>query len=281
MEVLFLYKHKEDLFSTGEIAKLCNISRKTLLFYDRIGIITPAYVDEDNGYRYYARRQIHTLELILTLRSLDLPLAHIQSYLKNKSLENYKQLLIKQNEIIEKRIYELKETRKELYHQISTISQYENTTLEKYVIEKSEEEYLFISKEIPINSNMKSRNKIYGAHFSELQKYVKCSNYMTGYLIDHEFNDANYSWRIKHFHHYLSKKLDTPFLHIKAAGNYLCYYYKGIFCLNSNDYISKLYKYILKHNLKIDGFIYVTQITNFWTTNKGSDYITKLSAKLL
>ena len=189
-----------DMLKIGEFSKLCKSTVKTLRYYDEVGLLKPVFVD-DNGYRYYARRQIHTLELILTLRSLDLPLAHIQSYLKNKSLENYKQVLIKQNEIIEKRIYELKETRKELYHQISTISQYENTTLEKYVIEKSEEEYLFISKEIPINSNMKSRNKIYGAHFSELQKYVKCSNYMTGYLIDDEFNDANYSWRIKHFHH--------------------------------------------------------------------------------
>ena len=43
-----------DLFTIGEISKHQNISRQTLIFYDKIGLFRPAYVDPENGYRYYS-----------------------------------------------------------------------------------------------------------------------------------------------------------------------------------------------------------------------------------
>ena len=35
----------ENLFSIGELAKYQNISKQTLIFYDKIGLFRPAYVD--------------------------------------------------------------------------------------------------------------------------------------------------------------------------------------------------------------------------------------------
>ena len=43
----------KNLFSIGELSKLQNLSRQTLIFYDKIGLFCPAYVDPENGYRYY------------------------------------------------------------------------------------------------------------------------------------------------------------------------------------------------------------------------------------
>ena len=39
----------ENLFSIGEVSKYQNISKQTLIFYDKIGMFRPAYVDHDNG----------------------------------------------------------------------------------------------------------------------------------------------------------------------------------------------------------------------------------------
>ena len=39
-------KNKKKLFTTGELASLCNIHRKTLLFYDRLGLIKPEFIDD-------------------------------------------------------------------------------------------------------------------------------------------------------------------------------------------------------------------------------------------
>ena len=48
----------KDMFSIGELARYQNISKQTLIFYDKIGLFRPAYVDPDNKYRYYKASQI-------------------------------------------------------------------------------------------------------------------------------------------------------------------------------------------------------------------------------
>lgn len=50
-------KNIQNYFTTGELSQLCKIPRKTLLYYDKLGLITPELVDE-NGYRYYKRSQL-------------------------------------------------------------------------------------------------------------------------------------------------------------------------------------------------------------------------------
>lgn len=47
----------KNYFTTGELSALCQIPRKTLLYYDKLGLISPEVVD-DNGYRYYKRSQL-------------------------------------------------------------------------------------------------------------------------------------------------------------------------------------------------------------------------------
>lgn len=47
----------KNLFSIGEVSKYQNISKQTLIYYDKIGLFRPAYVDPDNGYRYYSPKQ--------------------------------------------------------------------------------------------------------------------------------------------------------------------------------------------------------------------------------
>ena len=276
-----MYKYKKDLFSTGELSKLCSISRKTLLFYDRIGLIAPAFVDEENGYRYYARRQLHTLELIINLRNLNISLSDIQSYLKNKSLNNYKQLLVNQDALIKDAIFELQKTRQDLHHQIESIKKSENTVLDKFFIEDTEEEYLFTSKDIQKGSTMKTRNKVYGLHFADLQKHVRLANYMTGYILSCNFENEEPTWQIKNFYHYLDKKISTPFLHVKPSGRYLCFYHKGIFCSTSRYCMTKMNNYLHNNSLSVENCVYVTQLTNYWVANNGDDYITKLSVRLL
>lgn len=276
-----MYKNKQDLFSTGELAKLCNISRKTLLFYDKLGLIVPAFVDQENGYRYYARRQLTTLGLIITLRNINVPLGDIQKYLKNKSAESYEKLLINQDNLIEQSIYSLMQMRQELAYQIKAIQSLSKIVLNKFSIQPEEEEYLFLSNDLPKNNSMKSRNKIYGLHFSELQKYMNFSNYMTGYVIDHDAVTKCKEIYIKNFYHHLSHKLDTDKLFVKSNGTYLSLYSKGIFCGYGKEKLFLMQKYIEDNQIKTEGDFFLTQIKNYWITDIAEEYITKLSIKLV
>ncbi|KQV12524.1 MULTISPECIES: MerR family transcriptional regulator [unclassified Kitasatospora] len=68
---------QEELFTIGRFARLCRLSVKQLRHYDETGLLTPARVDADSGYRYYAPEQARDALTIALLRGMDLPLAVI------------------------------------------------------------------------------------------------------------------------------------------------------------------------------------------------------------
>ena len=81
----------KDYFTPGELAKLTGISKQILLYYDKNNIFSPSFVD-DNGYRYYSLSQYFSLEILITMRKLDIPLQDIMFYLKNKNLHDLKKI---------------------------------------------------------------------------------------------------------------------------------------------------------------------------------------------
>ena len=75
---------KDNYFSTGEFAKLCNVNKKTLFHYDEIGLFKPEIVKE-NGYRYYSIYQLEIFDMIYTLRDLGVPLKEIKSFMDKRN----------------------------------------------------------------------------------------------------------------------------------------------------------------------------------------------------
>ncbi|EME7220918.1 MerR family transcriptional regulator, partial [Enterococcus faecium] len=59
--------------SIGKISKLCNISIRTLRYYDQINLFKPEYINKENNYRYYSIQQLFYLEIIKYLRKLNMP----------------------------------------------------------------------------------------------------------------------------------------------------------------------------------------------------------------
>lgn len=69
------------MFRIGEFSRLGQVSVKTLHHYDEVGLLRPARVDWDTGYRHYAADQLTTLHRILTLKSLGFSLQEIAEVL--------------------------------------------------------------------------------------------------------------------------------------------------------------------------------------------------------
>ena len=84
---------KSKLLTIGQFAALHGINKKTLMWYDEIGLFKPAAIDPQNGYRCYNYHQSPILETILLLRELDVSINEIQIFMKNRSVENMKCLL--------------------------------------------------------------------------------------------------------------------------------------------------------------------------------------------
>lgn len=71
----------DQLVPIGRFSKMTRLSVKALRHYDDIGILRPASVDAQSGYRYYRLGQANEAEAIRTLRSLDMPLDEIAAVL--------------------------------------------------------------------------------------------------------------------------------------------------------------------------------------------------------
>lgn len=79
---------KQQFLTAGEFARLACTTKRTVQYYDKLGILEPSKVDS-TGYRYYKQEQILDFQVILLLRTLKLPLKDIQQYLKKgKSLKD-------------------------------------------------------------------------------------------------------------------------------------------------------------------------------------------------
>lgn len=54
----------DQMYSIGEVAKICNVSRKTLRYYEQLGLVTPDHVCLENGYRYYTEKTMNLIPVI-------------------------------------------------------------------------------------------------------------------------------------------------------------------------------------------------------------------------
>ena len=109
----------ENYFSTGELAKYQNISKQTLIFYDKIGLFKPSYVDPENGYRYYSVEQIDYLDTILILKKIGFSLPEIKAHMQKLNTADSLTSLHSQLSVIRSRIQELSLIENRLEHRCS------------------------------------------------------------------------------------------------------------------------------------------------------------------
>ena len=65
------------MFRIGEFSKIAQVPGSLLRYYDQIGLLKPAHIDQWTGYRYYSAKQLPRLHRILALKELGLTLEQI------------------------------------------------------------------------------------------------------------------------------------------------------------------------------------------------------------
>ena len=112
-----------NLFTIGEIAKHQNISRQTLIFYDKIGLFRPAYVDPENGYRYYSAAQLDYLDTICIMKRFGFSLDEIRAHMKRYTLDTSLIALRRQLAIIDRQIRDLQLIKSRVAHRCAQLEQ--------------------------------------------------------------------------------------------------------------------------------------------------------------
>jgi DNA-binding transcriptional MerR regulator len=114
----------ENLVPIGQFAAASRLSLKALRLYDENGLLPPARVDPESGYRYYRLQQLGHATTIRLLRRAGMPLAEIRAFLAAPSaarLEEYEQTLL--GELAERRLvlrYLRRQLKEEAMFQVQT-----------------------------------------------------------------------------------------------------------------------------------------------------------------
>lgn len=91
-------KEKPKLYKIGMFASMGHVTIKTLRYYDEQNLLKPAFVDEENGYRYYEASQIAQLHRILALKGMGFSTSDISEILNQT--DDASMLVRKKQEIL-------------------------------------------------------------------------------------------------------------------------------------------------------------------------------------
>ena len=80
-----------DRLTIGQVARLSGLTTRALRHYDKLGVLRPAEVSGENGYRWYARDQVETARQVRVLRELEVPLDEVRRIVADPDSEDAQQ----------------------------------------------------------------------------------------------------------------------------------------------------------------------------------------------
>lgn len=235
-------------FTIGEISKFFNISLKTLRYYDEIGLLKPAYVNEENRYRYYSIEQFVIIDLIKQFKATGMSLDIIKGILGSKnSMEFILENIKTQSNKLEDKIQELTTIKNYLDDLDKEISQNIEYGLEKvFIIHNKERKY--INYDV-ISSNIQELDLNLRDVILDLEKkgdevYIKL-----GCTVSYEDLKNNQKVVYKGFKAFTKKNYNISYL---PEGDYITIIFEGGL-YESIKYYNILLDYIKENNIKVVG----------------------------
>ncbi len=244
---------KSKLLTIGRFADLHGINKKTLMWYDEIGLFHPASIDPENGYRYYSYHQSSILETILLLRELDVPIDEIRTFMKGRSAVSMEQLLREKIEDLDRDMAHLRAVRKTLtYHRQNMLTLLTMDLSEIGVIEKKERTLVTIDvhPDTPFDKLVESivaetkKYQLRRLHDASYGTMIAVESLYRGDLMDYSKMFIEIPSPIK-----------KDGLHIQAAGKYLRAFYRDS-PKDSAACYQRVFDHAEAHGLVLSGFSY-------------------------
>ena len=256
----------------SELAQLVHINKRTLHYYDEIGLFSPEFKDT-NGYRYYAMTQIMDLSIILSLRELGMPLDEIREILTG-SFNEYTLSLEHKLDDIESKIRDLHTIKDIISRKLEYIETAERSHMEINRI-TLDDSYLILSDPLKDPSLL---NVLDEAHQLVDQKSpYTLPNNEYGFMISTtkkfaDPKDESYDYL------YIDAPIDDDRHHLKPAGEYLSLVYQGT---EDTLYLTydKLINYCREQEIELEGYFYEKVLLDSIQKNQ-DNMVTEIQVKI-
>lgn len=173
----------EIYFTSGDFAKLCEVTKQTLLHYDKIGLLHPDHKDE-KGYRYYSYVQLDIMYVIESLKEMEMPLREIKEFISVTTPETMIRMFTEKSKQISEKINTLKSIQNKIEIKIAVTKEAETTDFSEIVLTETEEEYLYLSA--PLLNYDDDENRAAISDFYKICMRELHENYSIGAMVDIE-----------------------------------------------------------------------------------------------
>ena len=240
--------------TVSEFAKLHHVNKRTLHYYDSIGIFSPQKVGE-NGYRYYTYMQSAQFEIILALRELGMSIEKIRDYQRDRSAQALSQLLLEKSREVDDKIRQLKYLKQVLTHKRQNLLLAQSDEKLKTIeVVEQKPEYLLLTDISRVTKEEDLDAEVYVSlsNYQDQGKSIRAFNSRYGAMITLEnLQQGNFNR-----YQYLFVKIPNPgnkkVLTEKPGGTYLRGYCKGGWEKLPAAY-RRLTQYAAEHDLRLTG----------------------------
>ncbi len=263
---------KDKLLTIGQFAAMHGINKKTLMWYDEIGLFAPACVNPENGYRCYNYHQSPILETILLLRELDVSTGEIKEFLNNRSAKSLALLFDEKIAELGQKLAHLSAVQKTLCNYRQNMETLLRMDLSEITIVEKEERCL-VTVDIDRQVSFEKEVELITA---------ETAKYQLGRL-----HDASYGSMIPvaslqkgDFGGYSKLFIEIPLLaqkdglHIQPAGKYLRAFHKGDW-ENLPERYGEILRYAKGQGIGLRGFSYEKGINEI-VAGRMEDYIVQI-----
>lgn len=271
---------KEDtrnFFTAGELANMFNISKQSLLYYDKVHLLSPDFIS-DNGYRHYSIKQFLDLEIIVNMRALNISIADIKAYLENRSKESFLKILKKKTDECQAIIKENQQICNTIERISNDITSTNQAMLNQFTLCFHDDILLRVTQ-LNEQDDGKCRITKFARHAQKRSHNKGMLPNRAGWIISQEnffikqdfyHSSAFFTCAPNNTAHKKVLKLVLP------AGLYLKLLFNGTFYENGAMLSQRTGKFLELNNLQAVGDIYIMPIENHWFSKSSSNYINKL-----
>ena len=214
----------KEFYQIHELAKLFDLCPDTLRYYEEKGLLHP--VRGENRYRLYGIQDICTLNIIRSLRELNVPTKEIRTYLERRSVEETLNLLNQEEALLERRMAELEQAHREAEQRRARLEQYSRVEAGRVeLIREAERPYVFLREDIILEREIDFLlKKLEQRH----QAYIKIiGEQCMGAVVDGESLQKGV---YNHFSRvFFLTQPGLPYDAVLPAGMYARLYYRGAY----------------------------------------------------
>lgn len=266
-------KRKNYFYSTGEFAKFTGVNKRTLHYYNEIGLFRPEIIGE-NGYHYYTCFQFAQLELILTLRKIGLSIEEIQEYFSGPSDATFTQMMNKKKKLIDESINQLLSAQAFLEQKAERLKLGMQSKHGSIELCKLPERKIVLSS--PISGKYDEKDFSVAAEFSiRLKNLFHLYDSFGSRISAERINQGNFN-QYDSFFAYCPPSSQT-YDAVLPAGDYL-----RAFCVGDWGCLPSIYQLILtfakEHGITLTGYAYEEGLNEMSLENK-DHYITMITIK--